>query len=252
MSRQPNWYLHPLVAEQKRAVHLDWIRRNVQAAKVPTVLKTDLFEEAYGEDELLFSLPFEADLRIGIDILGATVRRAASRRPCSSGTFLAADTRGLPFMDGSIDVVLSNSTLDHFGDARDIGASIREMARVLRPGGILLITLDNPQNPLYILFRAGAQRFSYPLGHTMSRQELARLIEDAGLELLTTDWLIHNPRFLSTLLFLAVRRISGPYGDRMISALLRAFAALDKLPTRAFTAAFVAACGRKPAQDVSV
>ncbi len=249
MNGRPNWYLHPLVAEQKKAVHLEWIGRNVQATRVRVVLKTDLFEEANGEDELLFSLPFAADMRIGMDIAETTVQRAVGRRDCPAAKFVAADTRRLPFPDGSIDIVLSNSTLDHFGDRKDIGTSIGELVRVLRPGGLLLITLDNPENPLYFLFRAAAQRFSYTLGYTASRKELTRMMKGAGLEILTTDWLIHNPRFLSTLLFLAVSRLGGRYGDRVIAALLRAFASLGRLPTRAFTAAFVAACGRKPPQD---
>ncbi len=253
MSRRPNWYLDPLVARQKRAVHLDWIRRNVPCPSVPVLLKTDLFEEAHGEDELLFSLPFEADLKIGIDIDPATVRLAASRPCAHAGRFVAADVRGLPFPDRSIDVVLSNSTLDHFTAARDLEASIQELARLLKPGGLLLITLDNPHNPLYLLFRAGARWCGMPfrLGRTASRRQLARLLDAAGLQLLTTDWLIHNPRFVSTLLFLALRRLCGPYGERTIGVLLRAFAASGRLPTRAYTAAFVAACARKPVESDS-
>ena len=69
---QPNWYLDPLAAAQKREVHLEWIRSNVpQGVRIQTVLKTDLFEEAYGGDELLFSLPFDASLKIGFDVSAA-------------------------------------------------------------------------------------------------------------------------------------------------------------------------------------
>ena len=246
MSRAPNWYLDPVVARQKRAVHLEWIRRNVPALSVSVLLKTDLFEEAYGDDELLFSLPFEAELKIGIDINTPTVQLAATRRNSDSSQFVVADVRRLPFPDRSIDVVLSNSTLDHFSAARDLEVSIQELARILKPGGLLLITLDNPQNPLFLLFRAGARWcMPYRLGHTATRGQLAHMLEAAGLQLLTTDWLIHNPRFVSTLLFLALRCTCGPRGDRIIGAMLRAFAALDRLPTRSYTAAFVAACGRK-------
>lgn len=246
-NRPPNWYLDPLVAQQKREVHLEWIKRNVQRRSTSVVLKTDLFEEAHGEDELLFSLPFEADLMLGIDLDETTVRRAVSRHRGNSGRCAAADVRSLPFRSGSIDIVLSNSTLDHFEAADDLEISIRELARVLKPGGLLLITLDNARNPFYLLFRAGARRYglSFRLGHTANRRELARLLENAGLEPLTSDLLLHNPRFLSTLLFLTLRRVR--LGDRVIRALLGAFAFLGKLPTRDYTAVFVAACGRKPA-----
>ena len=246
-NRPPNWYLDPLVAQQKREVHLEWISRNVQRRSTPVLLKTDLFEEAHGEDELLFSLPFDADLKLGIDLDEVTARHAASRHRGNSSRCVAADVRRLPFRSGSIDIVLSNSTLDHFEAAEDLEISIGELARVLKPGGLLLITLDNPRNPFYLLFRAGARRYglTFRLGHTAGQRELARLLEDAGLELLTSDLLLHNPRFVSTLLFLALRRLR--MGGRVIGALLGAFAFLGKLPTRDYTAVFVAACGRKPA-----
>jgi hypothetical protein len=76
---------------------------------------------------------------------------------------------------------------------------------------------------------------------------LVRRLEEAGLEVLATDVLIHNPRLISTLLFLALRRLLGRRADAPIRTLLKLFAALGHLPTRRFTACFVAACARKPA-----
>jgi SAM-dependent methyltransferase len=251
-AREPNWYLDPLVAQQKRELHLRWIARNVPAtSRIRSVLKTDLFEEAYGRDELLFTLPFDADLKIGLDLDGGTVVRAESRgHGCC---FLNADVRHLPLGDGCLDVVLSNSTLDHFVAEQDIEQSLRELARVLKTGGILLVTLDNPRNPLFLLFRAavGWLGLSYPLGKTLSRRKLLRMLNDAGLEAESTDWLIHNPRFVSTLLFLALRRMLGAGADGSIRWLLAAFSRLGHLPTRGFTGAFVGACARKPGQQAS-
>jgi len=54
----------------------------------------------------------------------------------------------------TFDTVLSNSTLDHFDGAAQIRVSLAEPARVLRPGGRLLVTLDNPANPLLALSKA--------------------------------------------------------------------------------------------------
>jgi len=45
---------------------------------------------------------------------------------------LQADIEELPFADGSFDVVMSNWTLYHLPD---LGRGVREIARVLRPGG---------------------------------------------------------------------------------------------------------------------
>ena len=47
-----------------------------------------------------------------------------------------ADVRRLPLADNRVDVVLSNSTLDHFDTEQEIEESLHELARVLKPGGI--------------------------------------------------------------------------------------------------------------------
>ena len=63
-----------------------------------------------------------------------------------------ADVRSLPFADGTFDVVVSNSTLDHFRSRKELIASMRELNRVTRPGGELVLTLDNRANPV-VAFR---------------------------------------------------------------------------------------------------
>ncbi len=250
---QPNWYLDPLVATQKRDVHLEWIARNVPSgSRNQTVLKTDLFEEAYGRDELLFSLPFEAGLKIGMDVSAPTVNRAAHSRSGRGCQWVNADVRQVPLAGECVDVVLSNSTLDHFETEHEIEESLSELVRVLKPGGILLVTLDNPRNPLFFLLH-GATRWmgiSFQFGKTLPLPKLLRILERAGLEVQTTDALIHNPRFVSTLIFLVLRRMLGHRADAPIAWLLSAFSKLGSLPTRGFTAAFVGACARKPGVGV--
>jgi SAM-dependent methyltransferase len=252
-SKQPNWYLDPLAAAQKRDVHLEWIRRNVPpGSRIGTVLKTDLFEEAYGWDELLFSLPFDSTLKIGCDVNPVTATRAAGRRTDRACRFINADVRKLPLADDCVDIVLSNSTLDHFHTEREIEDSLRELTRVLKPGGILLVTLDNPRNPLFLVLRTamGWSGVSFELGKTLPMRKLLRILDRAGLELQSNGWLLHNPRFVSTLMFLALRRTLGPRADAPISWLLSAFSKLGRLPTRGFTGVFLAACARKPGGGV--
>jgi SAM-dependent methyltransferase len=246
MQRHPNWYLDPIVAHQKQLVHLDWFRRNLPDEPVSVLLKTDLFEEAHGEDQLLFGLPLPPGLKIGMDLSPSTTRQAAAREGAASG-FLTADVRRLPLRKNSVDLVLSNSTLDHFDSADDIKTSIVELARVLKPGGRLLITLDNPHNPFYWSLRALSNRLglSFQLGQTLSRKRLLHLLEETGLEVLSTDWLLHNPRFVSTALFLGTRRLLGKHADPLVRAWLWMFALGGRLPTRGLSAVFIAACGRK-------
>jgi ubiquinone/menaquinone biosynthesis C-methylase UbiE len=184
-----------------------------------------------------------------LDIDAGTVAGAADRASAGGYRFINADVRHLPLADHCMDLVLSNSTLDHFDTEREIEESLRELARILKPGGILLVTLDNPRNPLFVLLRAAAPwvGVTYRLGKTLPLRKLVRVLDRAGLELQSTAWLIHNPRFLSTLCFAMLRRLFGKRADSPIRWLLRAFSRLDRLPTRSLTGAFVAACARKPA-----
>jgi len=247
MHRHPNWYLDPVVAQQKQAVHLAWIERNLPPGRVPVLLKTDLFEEAHGEDQLLFNLPRQTDLGIGIDVDAATTRAAAARWPRACACFVTSDVRSLPLRSDSVDVVLSNSTLDHFAAEQDIHHAIVELARVLKPGGRLLVTLDNPRNLLYPSLRAFANRsgLSFRLGRTLGQTQLQQALDQAGFDVLSTDWLLHNPRCVSTAMFLGIRRLLGQHADPIIRALLHLFDLAGRLPTRPWTGVFIAACGRK-------
>lgn len=59
-----------------------------------------------------------------------------------------ADARRLPFPDSSFDVVLSNVCLHNIPDARGRAEACREIGRVLRPGGVALVS-DFRQTALY-------------------------------------------------------------------------------------------------------
>jgi ubiquinone/menaquinone biosynthesis C-methylase UbiE len=247
----PSWYLDKLVAEQKRRVHQDLIRRWTRDLDVSRLLKTDTFEEACGEEQILFDLFPSAPCAIGMDLAWRTAHNARVRCPNPGIHFLAGDVRSLAVRSESLDAIVSTSTLDHLDSSEELSAALREFTRVLRPGGLAIVTVDNPQNPLYAPLRWASQRGWAPfvLGYTVSLPGLVRRLEEARLEVVATDTLIHNPRLISTLLFLALRRLLGRHADLPIHALLRIFTALGHLPTRRFTACFVAACARKPALD---
>jgi SAM-dependent methyltransferase len=52
------------------------------------------------------------------------------------------DARDLRYEDGTFDGVFSASSLEHFGTDEDIVASVAEMYRVLKPGGVLAISTE--------------------------------------------------------------------------------------------------------------
>ncbi len=212
------------------------------------MLKTDVFEEANGDDQILFDLLPGVRLSIGMDLAASMARRARARCQAPGVVFLATDVRRIALATGSVDLVVSNSTLDHFDEPESFYESLREIARVLKPGGVAVIALDNPWNPLYPLLRwAGKMGWiPFQLGFTASIRKLSSSLEENGLEIERTATAIHNPRMISTLLFLAIRRLLGRHGEAPVRWLLRLFALGEHLPTRWVSACYIVANARKP------
>ncbi|WP_269931498.1 glycoside hydrolase family 99-like domain-containing protein [Aminobacter sp. HY435] len=77
---------------------------------------------------------------VGVDLDVGTVDYARRTYGTASVRFVAADATKLPFEDASFDVVTSFETIEHFEGHE---AFLAEVARVLRPDGILIISSPN-------------------------------------------------------------------------------------------------------------
>ncbi|MFG3008973.1 class I SAM-dependent methyltransferase [Streptomyces cinerochromogenes] len=75
----------------------------------------------------------------GADLTPAMVHRASARLP---GAVVRADSRRLPFPDGTFDAVTSIWLLHLLDDPEDLRTVVAECARVLRPGGVYVTTVD--------------------------------------------------------------------------------------------------------------
>lgn len=247
--KQPSWYLDALVARQKREFHLQLIADWTAGSHPQSILKTDLFEEGFGDDHILTDTQPKCPARFGMDTSHSTVLAAARRFPGLRGNLVVTDARQTGCRNESHDLIVSTSTLDHFETREEFHAAIAELVRSLRPGGLLVLTVDNPWNLLYRPLRLYSRTRLAPffLGYTPSLPTLRRNLEALGMEIEDQRWLIHNPRLVSTLLFLGLRRVLGESATPAISFLLRCFSVLGKLPTRSLTACFQAVAARKPA-----
>jgi malonyl-CoA O-methyltransferase len=77
---------------------------------------------------------------IGVDASPAMLSRAAAK-PALLGRLAVADATALPIASSTADLVLCALTLGHVGDQ---AAAMREFARILKPGGTLLLTDFHP------------------------------------------------------------------------------------------------------------
>ena len=73
---------------------------------------------------------------VGFDLSWEMLKRARERLQSDRPVFVAADMRVLPFRDASFDCVTCGYVLEHLLDPKD---GLREFARVLRPGGTILL-----------------------------------------------------------------------------------------------------------------
>lgn len=97
----------------------------------------DVLEVGCGTGLLLERIAGFARRAVGLDLSPAMLARARDR---GLDVHEGSATK-LPFADASFDVTCSFKVLAH---VRDVGLALAEMARVTRPGGVLLAELYNP------------------------------------------------------------------------------------------------------------
>ena len=123
----------------------------------------------------------------GVDLTEAAVELARKRFELFDlpGTFLTADAENLDFADESFDLVYSHGVLHH---TPDTPRAVREVHRVLRPGGRAVVMLYHRDSYNYrinirLLRRAGAHLLKYEPGlklvHRVTREPIESLREHA-------------------------------------------------------------------------
>jgi SAM-dependent methyltransferase len=129
---------------------------------------------------------------VGVDIADS-ILATAGRAVETAGIdveLVRGNLEQLPLGDAEFDLVVSIQVLEHLLDP---AAGIRELARVLRPGGTLLLSTDNrtslvtkmlngPRWLVASLFRSRNSRVKIAFPHAdFTRRQLVALLEDAGL-----------------------------------------------------------------------
>lgn len=231
------------------AINQSLLFRWLPEQPVPWLLKTDTFDEAVGEG-LARILRTRAHTVIGMDLSFQNVQLA-----CRGGTSVrgaCADVRYLPFQDQSFDVVVSNSTLDHFQTLDEITVSLRELYRVLRKEGQFIVTLDNLVNPTIavrnhlpfkLLNRMGI--VPYFVGATCGPRRLQKLLREVGFEVRDVTAVLHCPRLFAVLVAKFLCSRAKPPAQQHFLRWLQTFEGLSRWPTRYITGHFIAVRAEK-------
>ena len=165
-----------------------------------------------------------------------------------------SDVRRLSFRKCAFDVIVSLSTLDHFESGVDIEVALRELFDALKPGGCLLVTLDNLSNPV-VRFRNAAPRWllnrsglvPYPAGVSLGQTDFCRLLAHTSFKVSDCTTLMHVPRAPAVLLARLLHRLGK---DRFTRPFCKYAASLERLRrfrTARWTAHYTAVKAFRPA-----
>jgi len=236
------------IALHKKNVHLELIRDWAASLEGKIVLKTDANEEAFGADAFLNELSATAAVAVGMDVSAEIVVRAKRRFP--NLPYAAANVKNLPFLSSVFDIIISNSTLDHL-PREEVPEAVRELGRILKPGAILILTLDNKHNPLHV-FSHWIRRFFgwFYTDRCYSVPETTRLLRENGFQVLAATAVFHIP-FPLNFLAKTAERFFGSGMNALIEGIIRICGGLDRFPTRYLTGRHIAFKARKPGEDPS-
>lgn len=139
-----NYYRRPLVGALFRR------RINLGLQLIPSRRFGRALEVGYGSGSLLPNLARDTDELHGIDLDAepATVRTMLAERNCSA-TLVQGTVHQLPYADAYFDLVVCFSVFEHLAD---YATALREVRRVLAPGGLFLLGMPAVNRTMGVLF----------------------------------------------------------------------------------------------------
>lgn len=193
-----------LLEELKLAGYLDFLK-NVNLSNA-LLLKTDLYVEAKNKKDNF--LPYlKVNQCVGMDISFEMVKMARNnlREFLPTMKFVVADIRHLPFKEGSFNIVISDSTLDHI-PRNDLANALIETKRIIKSKGKFILSLNNAFNLLSIYDSIKNSFFKdYFISFCFRPQNILTLLSNLGFKTMNWDSIIKLDCFGLFLAKLATR-----------------------------------------------
>lgn len=162
------------------------------------LLKLDLWNEL-NNTKILFWIAEQKTIIYGLDISDYLVKNARKQfsKTGFTGKFIACDMRKILLPDNTFDFVYSMGTIEH---VNDYDRAIREIYRVLKPGGKAIVGAPNKLDPFLrpILVWLMEQFNCYPYSpeHSFTHQQLKKLHQKEGFILKDQTGLLFMPGIL--------------------------------------------------------
>lgn len=212
-----------------------WLRERAAAlGRLVGNGRGDLLDAGMGSGRVLSQLVDQGWTAWGVDGSPRMVELARARLLEAAERLSVARVEQLPFPDARFDAVVSIGVLQFVEDLEPVTC---ELARVLRPGASLILSVGNSRSP-YLLWRHVIPR-RRAAARSPGRSQLVSMIRRAGLEL---DEIVH----------LDLTLLPAPF-DRLFP---RSAVALSRLatklgPLRALAAMHLLVVASKPARPAS-
>jgi SAM-dependent methyltransferase len=124
----------------------------------------------------------------GVDVSQPMIARARETNPGID--YRISDGSRLPYGDDSFDLVFAICVFHHV-DLREQPLLLREMRRVSRPGGLVVVFEHNPWNPLT---RRVVHNISFDEGvELLARGRLVSSLREAGIDVTDSEFLLFSP-----------------------------------------------------------
>jgi SAM-dependent methyltransferase len=121
----------------------------------------------------------------GLDAVTENIQIARDRHPEIADRLQVADLReSLPFPDASFDLALCNAVIQHIPAAVTKGVTLPELARVLRPGGVLQLMFKTGSGVETVVDTAYGEEGVDRSFELYDENQLLEVLEDCGCRLI--------------------------------------------------------------------